>query len=118
MKEKYFFGIILILVGLGLFLEQLNLINFGKIISLYWPIILIILGLVGLFDSKSSKFWNSVLIVVGIMLQINRLDLLDINVFRFVVPIIIILLGFKVLLSRNDDKEEKKNMIQISLKIR
>lgn len=105
MKEKYFFGIILVLVGLGMFLEQLNLINFGRVISLYWPIILIILGLVGLFDKGSSKFWDTVLIVVGIMLQINRLNLLDINIFRFVVPIIIILFGFKILLSRNDDKK-------------
>lgn len=106
MKEKYFFGIILILVGLGMFLEQLNLINFGRLIGLYWPLILIILGLVGLFDKGSSKFWNTVLVVVGAMLQINRLNLLDINVFRFVVPIIIILFGFKLLLSRNDDKKD------------
>lgn len=105
MKEKYFFGIILILVGLGLFLEQLNVINFGRILSLYWPMILIILGLVGLFDRNSSKFWNFVLILVGLMLQVNRLDLLDVNVFRFVLPVIIILAGFKILFSRNDDKK-------------
>ncbi len=108
MRERYFFGILLIIVGLGLFFEQLDLINFGRIISLYWPIILIILGLVGLFDRNSSKFWNTVLIVVGTMLQINRLGLLDINIFRFVVPIIITLLGFKILLSRNDGNESKK----------
>ncbi|MDY0236467.1 MAG: DUF5668 domain-containing protein [Gudongella sp.] len=105
MKEKYFFGIVLILVGLGMFLEQLNLISFGNIISIYWPMILIILGVVGLFDRKSSKFWNGVLILVGVMLQINRLDLININVFRFIVPIIIIMFGFKVLFSKNDDKK-------------
>lgn len=108
MKEKYFFGVLLILLGLGLFLEQLNLISFGNIISIYWPSILIILGLVGLFDRNSSKFWNGVLILVGAMLQINRLDLLNINLFRFIVPIIIILTGFKILFSRNDDKKESK----------
>lgn len=108
MKEKYFFGIILILVGLGLFLEQLNLIDFGSIIGTYWPMILIILGLIGLFDRNSSKFWNGVLVLVGAMLQINRLDLLDVNVFRFIVPILIILFGFKILLSRNDDNDKKE----------
>ena len=32
-------------------------------------------------------------------------QILDINIFRFVVPVIIILFGFKILLSRNDDKK-------------
>lgn len=109
MKEKYFFGIILILLGLGMFLEQLNLINFASIISLYWPVVIIILGLVGLFDPRGSKFWNLILILVGTMLQINRLDLININIFRFIVPIIIILSGFKILLSKNDDKKESRD---------
>jgi predicted membrane protein len=109
MKEKYFFGIVLIIVGLGLFLEQLNLISFGNLISLYWPVILIILGLVGLFDRKSSKFWNGTLILVGSMLQINRLGLLDVNVFGFVVPIILIMLGLKVLMPKNEDNKDSKN---------
>lgn len=105
MKEKYFFGIALILVGLGLVLEQLNIIKFASVIILYWPIILIILGLVGLFDRNSSKFWNAILILVGVMLQVNRLDLLEINLFRFIVPVLIMLAGFKILFSGNNDKK-------------
>lgn len=105
MKEKYFFGIILIVVGLGLFLEQLNIISFGNIMSLYWPSILILLGIIGLFDHKSSKFGNSILILVGLMLQINRLNLIDVNMFRFIVPILLIAVGVKILFTKKEDNK-------------
>lgn len=100
MNGRYFFGIILVVLGLGFLLEQFNIISFGEIISIYWPSILILIGLVGLFDKKSSKFGDLILILLGAMLQINRLDIVDINVFKFFFPIILILIGLKVIFSR------------------
>lgn len=119
MKGKYFWGIILILLGLGFLLEQFNLISFGGVISIYWPSVLIFSGVVGLFEKKSSKFGDLILILIGAMLQINRLDILDINIFQFLFPIILILIGLKVIFSRevkheqhiyiNKDKDENEN---------
>lgn len=101
MKGRYFFGIILIILGAGFLLEQLDIIYFGDIISLYWPSILILIGLSGLFDKKSSKFGNLIVIIVGIMLQVNKLDIIDINLWSFFFPILLILIGLKVVFSKN-----------------
>lgn len=100
MKGKYLFGIMLILLGLAFLLDQFNLISFGNIFSLYWPMILIVVGLVGLFDKRSSKFGNSVLIVLGLMFQINALDIISVNIFSLIFPVILILVGINVLFSK------------------
>ena len=100
MKGKYLFGIILIIIGAGFLLDQFNVISFGSIFSLYWPMILIIVGLLGLFDKKSSKFGNAILIVLGIMFQINSLDIVDVNVFSLILPVILILIGVNILFSK------------------
>lgn len=94
---RYFFGIILIVLGVGLLLDQANMIEFSEIISTYWPSIIIILGISGLFERRSTKFWNLIVILVGVLLQLNRLDYLEFNVFRLFWPIILILVGINMI---------------------
>ena len=121
MSGKYFWGIILILIGAGFLLEQFDVLSFGQMFKLYWPSILILMGLLSLFDRKSSKFGSLFLIIIGGALQVNRLDLFDFNAFRLVWPIILILVGLKVIFSRGSfievkyDSDVKKNIKNISL---
>ncbi|WP_406242490.1 LiaF transmembrane domain-containing protein [Tissierella carlieri] len=118
MNGKYFWGIILILIGAGFLLDQFAIISFGEIFSLYWPSILILVGLLGFLDRKSSKFSNTIMIIIGAMIQIDRLDLVDINLYRLIGPIVLILVGLKIIFSRsgfveittgNDSSESSHN---------
>lgn len=105
MKSKYLSGIIFIAVGLGFLLDQFAVISFGKVFSTYWPMILIVMGIVGMFDRQSSSFGNLVLIALGTLFQINSLDILDINVFGLIFPTILILLGINLLFSKKKEAE-------------
>lgn len=113
MRGKYFWGIVLILLGAGFLLDQFELMSFGALFRDYWPVILILLGLIGLLDRRSSKFGNLLLIVIGIIFQIDRLNLLEGNAFKLLWPIILILVGLKVILGGGSiiidtDNSEKK----------
>lgn len=101
MNGKYFWGIILIIIGAGFLLDQFYIISFREVFSLYWPSILILVGLLGLLDRKSSKFGNILVIIIGAMIQVDRLDLVDINVYKLIGPIILILVGLKIIFSRS-----------------
>ncbi|MDR7869228.1 MAG: DUF5668 domain-containing protein [Tissierellaceae bacterium] len=94
---RYFWGIILILLGVGFLMDQANMIEFTEIISTYWPSIIIILGISGLFEKRSNKFWNLIVILVGILLQLNRTGYLEYNAFRLFWPIILILVGINII---------------------
>ncbi|NLV87923.1 MAG: cell wall-active antibiotics response protein [Tissierellia bacterium] len=121
MSGRYFWGIILILIGAGFLLEQFDVISFGEMFKLYWPSILILLGIASLFDRKSSKFGSLILIIIGGALQVNRLDLFDFNAFRLIWPIILILIGLKVIFSKDSfvevkfDSDIKKNISNVTL---
>lgn len=97
MSGRYFFGIILILLGAGFLLQQADIIEFNEVLRIYWPSILILAGLTGLFDRKSSKFGNLIVLALGILLQLNRLDYIDVNVFEVFWPIVLILVGINII---------------------
>lgn len=105
MSGKIFWGLILILLGGGLLLDQLNLLNFAYIIRLYWPSLLIILGLIGLFDRKSSKTGNFIFITIGALLQLNRLDYVDIDIFRLFFPLVLIILGLSIIFGKGGTRK-------------
>lgn len=109
MGGKYFLGIMLILIGAGFLLDQFAIISFGEIFSLYWPSLLILVGLAGLFDKKSSKFGNVLMIVFGGLLQLNKLDLIDVNIYRLFWPILLILIGLKIIFFNDSPVVEFKS---------
>lgn len=94
---RYFIGIILIVLGVGFLLDQANMVEFNDVISTYWPSIIILLGISGLFEKKSNKFWNLIIILIGVLLQLNRLGYLEYNAFRLFWPIILILVGINII---------------------
>lgn len=102
MNGKKLFGIILIILGVLIFLETSNLVEFdfdiGDIISNYWPLILVLLGLSNLLSSSRSKTGGVILITIGILLQLKIMGLLE---FDIMMPIIIILIGFYILFFSN-----------------
>lgn len=106
-SKRLFWGIILIIIGVGLLLDQFEIISFGRMFKLYWPSILILIGLINLFNKDSSKLGDLILIVIGLALQINKLHLLDFNAFKLVWPLILILLGLKILFSKDSFIEIK-----------
>lgn len=101
MKDKSIFGIILVLLGLGFLLDQFNVISFNNIISTYWPIILIIIGVMGLLDKKSSKTVNVLMIVLGLLFQVRNLDLIDINIYKIFWPLVLIFFGIKTIFAKD-----------------
>lgn len=100
MSGRLFFGIILILLGSGFLADQMGYIEIGQTISTYWPLILIITGLTGLFDRKSSKIGNLIVLALGVLFQLNRLNYLDVEVFRLFWPVVLIIIGINIIFSK------------------
>lgn len=92
------FGLILILVGLVFLWGMFAGYDAWDYIRTYWPTILIIIGFFNLFDKRSSKLGNLILIFIGAALQVDRLDLLDFNVWKLFWPILLIVFGISILM--------------------
>lgn len=101
MRDRSIMGIILVLLGAGFLLEQFDIISFGDIMRTYWPLILIVLGLVGVLDKKSSKTGSALLLILGLLFQARNLNIININIFRTFWPVLLIFAGLKIIFGKD-----------------
>ncbi len=95
---RIFWGLFIILFGVLLLLDQLHKLDFGGVISRYWPLLLI---LVGLWQLIANNFRNPggplLIIVLGVIFELGKLEILGRSAWHYVWPLLIILVGLWVL---------------------
>jgi lia operon protein LiaF len=115
--NKLIFGLGMIAVGVLYLLNQLNLTQFdlGYLFSTYWPVFIIYFGLRGLFvpNRGGSLIWSFFVIFLGIYFLLNNLGVdafsYD-NMYKFIVPVLLILFGFNVLFKGTQANVNREEM--------
>ena len=117
----------LALVGLGglFFAAELGYIELsvGQLVSTYWPVILMYVGLSGMIDNlrperrnSGSMFWSFFILALGGMFLARNLGLTRLSIGDFVqlmIPAAIILIGIRMVFKRSKvDKEPVKEQEQ------
>lgn len=92
-------GVVVVAIGIGFLLDSLGLITFGSILSVWWPLILVFAGIVGLINGGNPT-GPLITLAVGVILQLWRLDILEVNIWAFLWPAILIVVGISMLLGR------------------
>jgi len=97
-------GSIIVLVGLGLLLDNMGLFSFHDIWR-YWPVFLIIYGVSRVLDgrSPSAYVWGGAVALIGAFLLLDNLDVIQFN-FAYIWPLIIIAVGLSMLVRALDRK--------------
>ncbi|HVN56419.1 MAG TPA: DUF5668 domain-containing protein [Anaerolineaceae bacterium] len=96
--------LLLIAIGVGLLLSNLGLLplDFWEVFSRYWPVILIVFGLDGLYRGE-SWIGSPFLIGVGIVFLLSTLGYIPLDIWVIAIrywPLLIVVWGLDVLLSR------------------
>jgi len=96
---RIFWGLALILLGALFLLDQMGRADFGDLISRWWPLILVAIGLWQLISSNFQELAGGLfMIALGAIFQLAKLEILGRNVWHYVWPALIIGLGLWVLL--------------------
>jgi predicted membrane protein len=87
------FGVIILLVGVTLLFDQLGIISAEHVFR-FWPMILVVFGLFNVFgcSNRSRHVWGGVLILMGVLLQLEELGISRVGI-QTVWPIFIIGIG-------------------------
>jgi predicted membrane protein len=101
MSSKSFLGVILILLGVGFLLQQMDMFSFGAFFSTWWPLILIALGVIQLLSKPPAYTAGIIFLGLGGYFQLRQLGIVETSFFRFFFPIIVILVGVRILLGSN-----------------
>lgn len=110
MKEKWkkiLLAIALIVLGIIVGLNSLEITSINIFFDGWWTLIIIIPSLIGVIDDKDTG--SLVMLLVGILLLLNARGIFVLNVlWKLIIPIILVFMGINVL--RNDvfSKSAKK----------
>jgi lia operon protein LiaF len=106
MFQRLIWGLVLVSAGTLFLLNQLGIIqvDVAYLFSTYWPVILIFFGLVS-FVSQRKHHWGGsikslILCGVGTIFLLKNLNLTDLSIgemFKFLVPVALILFGLNVI---------------------
>lgn len=121
-QGRIFWGLVLIILGTLFLLDRIGEFDFGDMISTYWPVIFIILGLSMFVGSGFRQLGPGLFFIVfGVFFLLAELDILEYNAWQYIWPALIILAGLWLLLRpvfryRPTDKfpEIKENDIDAS----
>lgn len=111
MKKNYsnvFWGIALILVGIGYGGQTLNLWDFNIFFPGWWTLFIILPSLFSMFEQRLNIF-NTFGLILGILLLLDSIDIINnVSIYKLVFPLIIILIGFSLLFSKKNNFNKKK----------
>ena len=103
-------GIVLILVGVALALNALDLFHFNLFFKGWWTLFIIVPSLVGLVSDKDKK-GDLIILAVGILLLLACRKVIDFElVWKLLLPIIIIIFGFSLIFKNHVSREVSKNI--------
>lgn len=93
-------GLAIIAVGAGFLLDNFNVIEFGKIASDWWPLAVILAGILIYLNDAKSYLWAILVMGVGVLFQLRELGIADVNPWQFFWPVVIIVVGLSILFRR------------------
>lgn len=100
-------GTVLLLIGVGLLAEQLGIVDIGRLLSTWWPLLLIAVG--GVKVLTGTPVGGSVLLLAGVLFQARALELLPGSFFDYFWPIALVAGGAWLIGSRGG-REQKASM--------
>ncbi|WP_066190182.1 LiaF transmembrane domain-containing protein [Gracilibacillus timonensis] len=99
MAGRVWIGLCFLLFGIGFLLHQVDIINFGQLLSTWWPLILIMIGIIQLFyRHQASKVSGFMFLFVGVFFLVNQV--FNLNVGPYLVPFLLIIIGIIIIFHR------------------
>jgi len=103
-SRHFVIGVLIVLLGFVLLLDQLGFVEAGKVF-LFWPLILIYFGLHKLLGDHDSvgRFWGGFLVLLGVSFQLEELGFNYIRIGT-IWPVFLICVGVLLILRRYENK--------------
>lgn len=97
---KNFFGLIIVLLGVGFLLQQLKVPGADTIMRSWWPLVIIAVGLLAWMNNQRRWFGPLIIVLVGLALMFDQLNIWDRSAWNVFWPMIIIAFGARLVFGR------------------
>jgi hypothetical protein len=94
-------GVVVVAVGAALLLNSLQVFNIGELLANFWPALVVVAGIVIFMNDFRSWPVAAFVVVLGILFQLRELNVITVEPWSLVWPLIIIFIGVSLLFSRS-----------------
>ena len=112
-KDNIIWGVLLVVLGVIFGLNALGLTQINIFFDGWWTLIIIALGLSGLYKD-SDKTWPAILTLIGVVMLLATRDLIDFTiVWKLLFPCILVIFGISLVFkgfTGRDIKDKIKNI--------
>ena len=113
--NKIIWGIVLVTVGAIFALNALGLTEINIFFDGWWTLFIIIPSIVGLF-SQRGRFGSFIGLIIGIVLLLSAQNILEFAfIWKLLIPIVIILIGLKMIFTSTFNKKISKKIKELKL---
>lgn len=99
---KSMWGIVLIIIGLVLGLNALNITNINIFFDGWWTLFIIIPSIIGLFDEKEERTGNIIALVIGVAFLLASQNIIRFEIIlKLIIPFILVAIGISLLFGNN-----------------
>lgn len=102
--SRIIMGLAIVIVGVGFLLGNLDVLNFNELAARWWPLAVILAGILIFVNDTKSYLWAILVAGVGVLWQLQRLDITDVNPWQLFWPAVIIIVGLSILMNRSATK--------------
>lgn len=95
---RLFFGMLIVAIGTLFLLDATDVLDAWDIVSDWWPVVIILAGLIALIANPRHWPVGGVIVLVGVAFLLTSLDIADIG--AIVWPVVIIVVGLVILFGR------------------
>jgi predicted membrane protein len=95
--DRILFGLILVALGVVFLLDQTGNLDAGQVISDWWPVAIIGLGLANLAERPASLFGPLIVLAAGVILLLFTLDIVEGSAWNVIWPAALIVFGVAIL---------------------
>lgn len=89
-------GITIIVLGFVLLLASLNIDGVQATLGSWWPLFIILFGLIQLTDRQPGNWWPFIVVLIGAILLVQSVTDVPIDIWRTFWPVVIIVVGASI----------------------
>ena len=115
-NKNILWGIVLVIIGVIVGLNALNITNINIFFNGWWTLFIIIPSLIGLLKEK-DKTGNIIGLIIGVVLLLGVQNIIDFDlIWKLILPVIIIIVGLSLIFGNNLNKKINNEIKKINNK--
>lgn len=99
--SRIILGIAIVAAGVGFLLGNLDILNFNELVNKWWPLAVVLAGILIFINDTKSYLWALLVVGLGVLWQLQKLGITDVNPWQLFWPAVVILVGFSILMNRS-----------------